>query len=389
MLTRKHIVRAVVPVTVLALALTAGAAAQAGQTGQTGQTGQGQDHHADTAVISLGDSYISGEAGRWRGNSTVMDGDRAGTDRAFVATPTGPNYDPARVYGPSAANGCHRSDVAEVHQVRWPWSPKTINLACSGATTTNVLRASAGGVSFKGEAPQNDQLALVARAHRVSAIVLSIGGNDLGFSDIVTNCVVAFLTNGVPCRTTQQAVVNQRLPVMNAAVARTIDDIRATMADAGYQDGSYRLVLQSYPTPLARAADLRYPPAQRQSPGGCPFLDVDADWDLAGQIADNLRLVAADRRVQFLDLRGAFRGHELCSASAQQSDGTPADKESEWIRWIDLAGQGDLNESLHPNAFGQRALGRCLSLTLLTRRDASCHGVPGRSSSWMFLRPLR
>jgi len=49
-----------------------------------------------TAIVSLGDSFISGEAGRWRGNSTVVATDRAGTDRAW----TGSGYDASRVYGP-------------------------------------------------------------------------------------------------------------------------------------------------------------------------------------------------------------------------------------------------------------------------------------------------
>ncbi|HEU5469545.1 MAG TPA: GDSL-type esterase/lipase family protein [Actinophytocola sp.] len=383
MSTSRVLVRtAAVLVTMLGLGVAAGPVTQAQPEPQT--------HQPRPAVVSLGDSYISGEAGRWRGNSADPAGDRRGTDRAFVAAPEGPRYDPAIVYGPTAANGCHRSDVAEITHVRRLIRPATVNLACSGATTANVLRAGAGGVPFKGEAPQNDQLALVARQHRVTAIVLSIGGNDVGFSDIVTACVLAFLTNGAPCRVTQQPVVDQRLPVMREAVGRTIDDLRATMADAGYRDGSFRLVLQSYPTPLATAAQMRYPQGpQRQTVGGCPVLDTDADWDLAAQISAALRTVAADKGVQFLDLTGAFAGHELCSARAQQSDGTPADATDEWLRWIDLAGQGDLNESLHPNAFGQRALGRCLSLTLLVRRDVSCHPVPNRPASWMYLRTLR
>lgn len=337
-------------------------------------------------LVSLGDSYISGEAGRWQGNSSDPVGDRTGTDRAF----TGSAYDPAIVYGSTAANGCHRSDVAEVTHARWL---KPVNIACSGATTTNVLRASVGGESFKGEAPQNDQLALIARAQRVSAVVLSIGGNDLGFADIVTNCVAAYLTAGAPCSTTQQSVVDERMPAMRAAVARTIADIRDTLADAGYRASSYRLILQSYPIPLATAADLRYPEQgpDRLSTGGCPFLDADADWDLAGQIADNLRTVATTEHVQFLDLRDAFHGHELCSSAASQpTTPPPSEATSEWIRWIDLAGQGELNESLHPNAFGQHALGNCLALTLLlTRRNVACHDVPGRDARSMSLRPLR
>lgn len=80
------------------------------------------------AVVSLGDSYISGEAGRWKGNSVVGTDDRGGTDRAWMATPTGPSYDPARIYGPTAATGCHRSDVAPITHVRL-LRPATINVA--------------------------------------------------------------------------------------------------------------------------------------------------------------------------------------------------------------------------------------------------------------------
>jgi hypothetical protein len=72
--------------------------------------------HGDrpTAVVSLGDSYISGEAGRWEGNSSRNYGDRRGTDRAAYKRRWSWRYDKSRIYGPSAANGCHRSDTAPV-----------------------------------------------------------------------------------------------------------------------------------------------------------------------------------------------------------------------------------------------------------------------------------
>jgi len=35
-----------------------------------------------TAAVSMGDSFIAGEAGRWDGNSINSFGDRRGTDRA-------------------------------------------------------------------------------------------------------------------------------------------------------------------------------------------------------------------------------------------------------------------------------------------------------------------
>ena len=37
-----------------------------------------------TAIVSLGDSFISGEGGRWLGNGSEPFGTRSGTDRAAI-----------------------------------------------------------------------------------------------------------------------------------------------------------------------------------------------------------------------------------------------------------------------------------------------------------------
>jgi hypothetical protein len=126
-----------------------------------------------TAIVSLGDSYISGEAGRWEGNSNSQFASRDGTDRAYTGGCC--SYDTSRVYlGGSDDNGCHRSDVAEILSNTIGVVEK-VNLACSGATTANVIRASQGGQSHDGEAPQADQLAAVAQRDAVKLVVLSIG----------------------------------------------------------------------------------------------------------------------------------------------------------------------------------------------------------------------
>jgi len=348
-------------------------------TAWAGTAGEGR---RPLAVVSLGDSYISGNAGRWLGNSPDSSADRRGTDRAYVATPTGPTYDPTRVYG-NTVDGCWRSDVAEVTHVRFP-RVAAVNLACSGATTASIPQ-------------QTLELAGTARTHRVLAIVLSIGGNDIRFSNIVGDCTFAYLSQAGACNAAKQAdVVAPLLPEMRAGLGRAIDDIRATMAAAGYHDRSYRLIVQSYPAPLPTAEAMRYPETDgggRTNAGGCPFYDADVDWghtSLINQLADSLRAVAAERHVQFLDVRDAFRGHELCSAAARQPETAPDPATSEWMRWIDLAQQGALfAESLHPNAYGQQALGHCLRLALLVLRDVSCHGIPGRPPTSTYVRPLR
>src|SRR3954452_2145358 len=68
-----------------------------------------------TAIVAMGDSFISGEGGRWLGNGSEALGTRSGTDRAaFDCGALGCEYDPTRVYGASEANDCHRSDVAPI-----------------------------------------------------------------------------------------------------------------------------------------------------------------------------------------------------------------------------------------------------------------------------------
>ncbi|MCJ1680000.1 GDSL-type esterase/lipase family protein [Streptomyces sp. APSN-46.1] len=346
-----------------------------------------------TAVVSLGDSYISGEAGRWKGNSLTNSGNRTGTDRAWV---TGSTYDPAKVYG-TTAGGCHRSDSAEVRSAG-AVADVAVNLACSGATSENVFRASNGGVAYKGEAPQADQLAAVAASHNVKVIALSIGGNDLGFADIIKDCAYDFIIWNSYCYDDQQAGVDQRIDGVMANVGKSVDEIRAVMSGAGYSDSSYRIVLQSYPSPIPRGAENRYTQSDwsRLNTGGCPFWNRDSDWardSLVPQIANRLKGVAAAKGVQFLDLRDMLQGREVCATASKQVTSTvPASaKTSEWARWIDSSEtQGLIQESMHPNYFGQLAAGRCLALTVAqpATSNVGCKNTAGADQSGMYLSPL-
>ncbi|MET9964163.1 hypothetical protein ABZ128_34655 [Streptomyces sp. NPDC006326] len=345
-----------------------------------------------TAVVSMGDSYISGEAGRWKGNSLTNTGSRNGTDRAWVS---GSTYDPAKVYG-GTAGGCHRSDSAEVKSAG-PIADVSVNLACSGAVAANVFRASNGGVAIKGEAPQADQLAAVAAANDVKVIALSIGGNDLGFADIIKECAYDFVLWNSYCYDDQQYDVDQKIDGVMAGVGKSVDEIRAVMRGAGYTDSSYRIVLQSYPSPIPRGAENRYPQSDwsRLNTGGCPFWNRDSDWardSLVPQLANRLKAVAAAKGVQFLDLRDMLQGREVCAtASKQVTSAVPASaKTSEWARWIDSSEtQGLVQESMHPNHFGQLAVGRCLALAVAQPATAGvgCKNTAGADQSGMYLSP--
>ncbi|MGW4650378.1 GDSL-type esterase/lipase family protein [Kitasatospora sp. NPDC004289] len=321
-------------------------------------------------AVALGDSFISGEGGRWLGNTARYDGSRNGTDRAW----TGSRYDPARVYGTTGAvEGCHRSDTAELNSATALPVAERYNLACSGAETVHVLSTAAGGQAFKGEAPQNDRLAQLARGKRVSLVVLSIGGNDLGFGEIIGECAYDWAFSRL-CMNEQQAVVDGKLPGVRAKVTAVVDDIRSVMTAAGYRNADYRLVLQSYPSPIPGGEEfrLREGDSNRLNRDGCPFNNRDASWarySLVPQLAELVGSVAAAKGAEFLDLQETMSGHEVCSlGTTQVGQSGPDARRHEWFRFLDYANtQGTLEESMHPNAFGQRALGACLSLLSAAR----------------------
>lgn len=345
-----------------------------------------------TAIVALGDSFSSGEAGRWNGNSLNIFGTRDGTDRAARCTlGIFCSYDATRVYGSSYSNGCHRADVAPIKSAPISVNER-INLACSGAQTKNIWRGTQGGQAFKGEAPQADQLLPIAQQKNVKLVLLNISANDLGFSDHVIDCTVAW-TLGYTCNAQEQAEIVAALPAAANGLRKAVDEVRAVMSAAGYSTAQYKFLIQGYSSPVPVGANIRYPQSSwdRLTVGGCPFYDVDANWaknTATPTIVNNMKTVAAEKGVRFLDVRDALNGHEVChkSSSLVTSSG-PNPVTKEWVRWINTGiTQGDAQESLHPNAYGERAIGKCISLSYaLASGNHTCRNTPGADYNAMTL----
>ena len=327
-------------------------------------------------VVALGDSFISGEAGRWRGNVwDVANAGRADTlgPRAYWDTPTG-----------ESTPGCHRSRTAEITL------PGTVavNLACAGARTTSTAR---GGRFTPGlddgldDPATGDRLPgqltllarLAARAH-VRMVAVSIGGNDMGFAQIVRTCATRFLAPwpfARECRTlpaVRDRLSDAALQRVADAAEQAIVRVHTTMAASGAADGDWSLIVQGYPRPLA--ATNRYPAtrAARGYGGGCPFNDSDVRWIDARVRVLSARLAGAAQRaaattghpVQFLDVTEAFAGRELCAPGADSVDRMPArdvTARAERVSMVRLFAPFRIDESLHPNALGQQVLRACLA----------------------------
>jgi hypothetical protein len=342
-----------------------------------------------SAIVSLGDSFISGEGGRWLGNGSEPLGTRSGTDRtAFGCDRWVCEYDPGRVYGSSEANDCHRSDVAPIRSAPAAVVER-VNLACSGARLADVWPAAMGGRWHFGEPPQIDQLAAVARRDDVRMVVLAVGANDVGFGALVADCALDWARSSeddpVLCRRDAQAGVDAALPAMERGLAKALRGIRAAMAAAGYEHWDYRLVMMGYASPFPAGRWIRYPEDgwSRLNQGGCPVWNRDADWaagEGTGSIVAAMRSAAAAAGAEFLDLRHALDGHQLCDRRSRRvGPEGPSPQSAEWVRRLAFV-QGSSRESLHPNAYGQRAIGACIGLLYVSPRgNYACQATPGRS----------
>ncbi len=136
-------------------------------------------------TVSLGDSYISGEAGRWAGNTNESSSkiDALGSSA----------YDDNG--SSEAIEGCHRSKSAEVYIGA---GVDGENLACSGAktssfTTEGLFKPGLDFYNSGGHEGQALMLQHFAAAHNVKLVAISIGGNNFNFARIVQTCVEDWL----------------------------------------------------------------------------------------------------------------------------------------------------------------------------------------------------
>jgi hypothetical protein len=334
-------------------------------------------------VVTVGDSYISGEAGRWAGNTNN------GEQYIDALGPTA-YYDNA---GNTAEQiyRCHRSHSAEAYI---GGGVTGLDLACSGAQTSTYWTSQnwfKPGLDFyddgAGDHGQARMLQDFAASHNVRMVAISIGGNNYNFASIVQTCVTDFLTTPSwwpsYCKDDSSVQANfssGNVAAQTANIKNAILNISTAMSNAGYTTSQYGIVVQDYMSPIPYGSAFRYPESgySRQSTGGCGFWSPDADWanNSALPTIDNSILNAAAQtglsNVVTMDLAAAFNGRRLCENTVglleeqgltYWTDPGAVDL-TEWINQIRTVSTATsdyyIQESLHPNYGGQLALRNCL-----------------------------
>jgi len=357
---------------------------------------QAQTSQQDPWIVGLGDSFMSGEGGRWASNSLS----RTGTGWQVG--------DLSEVYGEpngeSSLRYCHRAESSPSH-INGGW--QSLNLACSGAQLDSVNvtepQRSIPGLDTTGIAPgvqgQLQDLSDFAAHNDVQAVVVSIGGNDLGFSTIISDCVSRFMTWGWACAESlpdsiadlgEPGSLSSRSQAVSAGITDRLTRINDIMAATGKGPGDWTLIVQLPPNFVADSKRIAYSEGyERQWDGGVGFYDADLDLfrtrlqpvisEVMSSATEDFRKANPAARVIQLDTSGAFDGHALGDnrtvrlAENDAGTGEPewesTGRYGEWARTISLADQlggtwDDAQENAHPNYWGQRALSECVTQAL-------------------------
>jgi hypothetical protein len=196
--------------------------------------------------------------------------------------------------------------------------------SCSGAKTTHMTQPQ----NVDPDGPNPPQFSRLDAATRV--VSLTIGGNDIGFSEVVQNCITwnpfdrpcqrRYVVNGVD---TLSQRINQTAPLVDAV----LDGIRAR-------------------SPQARTFVVNYPAIFPETGIGC-FPQMPVSFSDVGYLRNKQRELnqmianqAAANGARLVNWYAASIGHDACKGSS--------------TRWVEPIVPGNWAASVHPNRNGMQ-----------------------------------
>ncbi|MEJ2862920.1 SGNH/GDSL hydrolase family protein [Actinomycetospora flava] len=263
----------------------------------------------------------------------VAMGAPAAAGQAYVAL--GDSYTASPLTGAPAGPppGCLRSANNYPHLVAERTGAQLTDVSCSGARTRDFAAPQA--VQGGENPPQYDALGAGTQL-----VTVGIGGNDIGFSEIVQACVSP-TPFGTPCRDkyTQgpHDELSARIDDLGDRLDDVLDEVHRRAPDA-------RVLLVGYPSVLPAEGPGCYPVVP-YTPGDVEYLRGVLSH-LNTEIAD----AASDGDATYVDTATPTRGHDVCALPTE--------------RWIEGLIPTAPAAPVHPNAAGSAALSRAVLATL-------------------------
>ena len=225
--------------------------------------------------------------------------------------------------------GCWRSDHNYPHVVAQARGTVLRDVSCSGADTEDL--SSPQSVLGGPNPPQLDALDA-----EVAVVTLQIGGNDIGFSEILQRCL-ALLPIGAPCR---EFYTSGGIDELARRIAATAPKVGTAVDEARRRSPDARIFVVGYPAIVPEAGPGCWP-VLPIAPGDVPYLR-DKEKELNAMLAAQ----AAARGASYVDVYGPSVGHDACQPPA--------------VRWIEPLVPLSPAPPVHPNALGMRGMAAVL-----------------------------
>ena len=226
--------------------------------------------------------------------------------------------------------GCFRSDHNYPHLVARARGSALRDPSCSGAKTADLTAPQVilGGAN----PPQFNSLDA-----GVATISMQIGGNDIGFTEILYRCA-AVLPLGAPCHAAYTAGGTDEL---SRRIAATAPKVAAALAEARRRSPQARIFVLGYPAILPEAQPGCWP-SLPIAPDDVPYLR-DKQKELNAMLATR----AAAAGATYVDVYPPSIGHDACQLPG--------------ARWVEPLVPLSPAAPVHPNALGMQGMAAALA----------------------------
>jgi lysophospholipase L1-like esterase len=255
----------------------------------------------------------------------------AATGAAYVALGDSYTSGPVIPTQSSAAGGCDRSNHNYPSDVAAALNLTLTDVSCSGATTANILNATQDVSPGPDNPPQ-----LTAVGSATQLVSLQVGGDDLGFTSIIENCLALTPWGptkvGANCRNYYDPNGKNSLANDITALALPIATILADIHNTA---------------PNAKVFVVGYPDILPQN-GACwpsmPFETADAEYlnSIEQDLNTMLQETAQANSATFVNTYTPSEGHNACTAES--------------TRWVEPIVPASAADPVHPNANGEAAM---------------------------------
>jgi len=255
----------------------------------------------------------------------------AATGAAYVALGDSYTSGPVIPTQSSVAGGCDRSNHNYPSDVAAALNLTLTDVSCSGATTANILNTTQDVSPGPDNPPQ-----LTAVGSATQLVSLQVGGDDLGFTSIIENCLALTPWGptkvGANCRNYYDPNGKNSLANDITALALPIATILADIHNTA---------------PNAKVFVLGYPDILPQN-GACwpsmPFETADAEYlnSIEQDLNTMLQETAQANSATFVNTYTPSEGHNACTAES--------------TRWVEPIVPASAADPVHPNANGEAAM---------------------------------